>query len=177
MDALLSLWREGVLTPEVSAIASRAGVSERSVFRYFDDVSALQQAVIQRQLAQETGLFDPPDTSGSLDDRIHRFVGLRLDQYEVLSPVARVAFTRAPFDPSVQREIARRRDQIRSQARYLFGEELRELDRTARVEVVAAIEMAVSFEAIEYLRTARGMTPRRASGVLARILEGVLVTE
>jgi AcrR family transcriptional regulator len=174
VEAVLTLWREGDLSPEVASIAERSGVSERSIFRYFDDVASLQRAVIARQLERETGLFDRPATNGTLDERVARFVELRLRQFDVLGPVARVAFLRAPFEEVVRGEITRRRDQIRAQVLQLFEAELRPFDRAARAEVIAAIEVATSFEALEFLRSTRGMTGARAGRVLARSVRAQL---
>lgn len=174
IEAVLSLWREGDLAPEVAAIAERSGVSERSIFRYFEDVASLQRAVIARQLEREAGLFDRPATNGTLDERVERFVELRLRQFDVLGPVARVAFLRAPFEEIVQGEITRRRDQIRGQVEHLFAAELRRFERAPRAEVVAGIEVATSFESLEFLRSTRSMTGARAGRVLARSVRALL---
>jgi AcrR family transcriptional regulator len=173
VDAVLMLWREGDLAPEVATIAERSGISERSIFRYFDDVAAMQRAVIARQIEREAGLFDPPDTGGSLEERVARFVELRLRQFDVLGPVARVAFLRAPFEQLVRDEIALRRDLIRAQVEHLFAAELAALERSARNEVVAALEVAASFEAFEYLG-ARGLTGARAGRVVRRSVQALL---
>ncbi len=174
VDAVLALWADGDLAPDVAAIAARSGVSERSIFRYFDDVAALQRAVITRQVQREAGLFDPPSTDGSLQARVSRYVELRLRQYEVLGPVARVAFLRAPFEEAVREQINLRRDQIRAQITHLFAPELARFDGRARTEVVAAIEVATSFEALEHLRTSRDLSASRASRVLVLATESLL---
>ena len=49
VTALLELYREGQLGPSAEEIAARAGISVRSLFRYFDDVDALVRAAIARQ--------------------------------------------------------------------------------------------------------------------------------
>ena len=51
VQAVLELVREGELAPGVEAVAARAGLSARSVFRYFDDLDDLCRAAIARQLA------------------------------------------------------------------------------------------------------------------------------
>jgi AcrR family transcriptional regulator len=49
VTALLGLYREGVMTPSADEIATRAGVSARSLFRYFTDVDDLAFAAVARQ--------------------------------------------------------------------------------------------------------------------------------
>ncbi|HAP77906.1 MAG TPA: TetR/AcrR family transcriptional regulator, partial [Acidimicrobiaceae bacterium] len=44
------LYRSGNFDPSIDEIATRSGVSARSVFRYFDDVDDLANAAIDQQL-------------------------------------------------------------------------------------------------------------------------------
>ena len=74
VDALLSFFAEGDPQPGVAKIAARAGVSERSVFRYFDDLESLAGAAIERQIARIAPVFRPPRPSGDLESRISALV-------------------------------------------------------------------------------------------------------
>ncbi|HRE00682.1 MAG TPA: TetR family transcriptional regulator, partial [Ilumatobacteraceae bacterium] len=51
VDALLTLYHDGVLEPSADAIAEQAGLSARSLFRYFDDLDDLQRAAVERHAA------------------------------------------------------------------------------------------------------------------------------
>ena len=44
LDALVALFHEGIYQPSTNDIAERAGISPRSVFRYFEDVDDLNRA-------------------------------------------------------------------------------------------------------------------------------------
>lgn len=174
VDALFELWSEGDLAPEVAEVAARSGVSERSIFRYFDDLATLQQATLTRQIEREQGLFELPSSEGTAAQRVDRLVALRLRQYERLAPIARVAFLRAPFDDRVADAIEQRRRAIRAQLVALIGPELSGLGRADRDELVAAVEVATSFEALELLRTSRRRSPAAAGRVLARTVRALL---
>ena len=52
IDSLLELIRMGETDPTVSKIAERAGVSHRSVFRYFDDMDDLARTAIDQELRE-----------------------------------------------------------------------------------------------------------------------------
>ena len=52
IEALLGLVRGGDLDPTVVKIAERAGVSHRSVFRYFDDFNDLGRTAIEQQFRE-----------------------------------------------------------------------------------------------------------------------------
>ena len=65
VDALLDLYREGNLRPGTDEIATRAGLSPRSLFRYFDDVDDLTGAAVARQLARARDLLPIAATPGA----------------------------------------------------------------------------------------------------------------
>ena len=50
VDALLDLYSEGNLRPSTDEIAERAGISPRSLFRYFEDSDDLAGEAVSRQL-------------------------------------------------------------------------------------------------------------------------------
>ena len=70
VDALLALLHQGVLTPTAAQIAEGAGVSVRSVFQHFEDLDALHLELAAEQARRVQPLLDPPDATGSLDERI-----------------------------------------------------------------------------------------------------------
>ncbi|MGE5211966.1 MAG: TetR/AcrR family transcriptional regulator, partial [Acidobacteriota bacterium] len=79
IDALLEIIREGNLRPGASEIADRAGVSHRSIFRYFDDLDDLARTAIDHAFEQAGPMADIPDIgSGPLDERIATYVDARL---------------------------------------------------------------------------------------------------
>src|SRR5438045_9710500 len=66
VEALVELFEEGVYQPSTSEIAERAGISPRSLFRYFEDVDDLHRAAIDSQLERAQPLLDldvSPDTA------------------------------------------------------------------------------------------------------------------
>src|SRR5690606_34994653 len=100
--ALLDLYREGDLTPSTEAIAARAGISARSLFRYFEDAEALVRTAIARQqqhLAPLMAVEIP--TSRPLAHRVDRFVDARVRLLEGMGEVGRVARSLAPRQPLV----------------------------------------------------------------------------
>src|SRR5712691_10950172 len=78
VTALLAFFDEGESQPGAARIAERAGVSERSVFRYFDDLDALAAEAVARQIGRTRELFAPPDATGALDRRIRALADQRM---------------------------------------------------------------------------------------------------
>ena len=125
IDALLALIREGQFESGAAEIAERAGVSHRSVFRYFDDLDDLVRTAIDHQisladeLAQIEGLGE-----GTLDERIRSLVVGRLALYEYVDGAMRVARMKAPSIPEIDASIAEVAGWFESQLAIHFEPEL-----------------------------------------------------
>ncbi len=172
VDALLELYGEGVLQPGAGEIAARAGVSERSVFRHFDDLESLTQAAIERQWARIGHHYAPPSSAGSLHDRIAALVRQRIALHTAAAPVARAGALLAPRSTTLRRTFATRRTVLRRQVADLFADELARASDSA--VLLAALDAAVSFEQVEYLRATAGLSATRASAVMTRTLTALL---
>ncbi len=69
LDAVIDLFGEGRLSPNATDVATRSGVSLRSVYRYFEDQDALVRAAIARHAERIAPLLEVPDPGeGPLDD-------------------------------------------------------------------------------------------------------------
>jgi AcrR family transcriptional regulator len=177
VDALLALFREGVLSPSVANVAERSGVSLRSVFRYFDDLDEMGRIAIARHTQNVQHLFPLPKIGeGTREDRIHRLVDHRLALYEEVAPVVRATMLRAPFQPVVAAGLAERRAYLRGQIDEQFAPELAQLSDTDRFVVASAADALTSFETLEVLRVDRELPMLRCGtamrGSLDRVLPG-----
>ena len=99
VDALLGLIENGETEISAALIASKAGLSERSIFRYFDDVNDLYRSVCDQAFSKEIeyALIDDVGV-GSLDTKIENFVNQRVRIYtmnEKIAPAAR-SFAKNP---------------------------------------------------------------------------------
>lgn len=125
ITALLELIREGHLEPGAAEIAERAGVSHRSVFRYFDDLDDLVRTAIEQQFSDAADLAAIPGIgSGSLDDRVAALVDSRLALFQRIDGAMRVARMRAPSIPAIDVTIAGAAHQFENQLRRHFDPEL-----------------------------------------------------
>lgn len=152
LDALAELYGEGTYEPSAAEIAERAGLSPRSLFRYFDDVDDLNRATIDQQLTRARPLLavdaraEDPTAA-----KVERLVAARLRLYEAIAPAARAARICAWRHPVMAEQIGTTRSYLRHQLERLFAPELEALgpDRAA---TLAAIDALCSFEAVELLR-------------------------
>jgi TetR/AcrR family transcriptional regulator, regulator of autoinduction and epiphytic fitness len=175
VGALLELWREGDLAPSADEIAARAGISARSLFRYFDDTDAMVRTAIERQqqhvaplYALDTGPGDP------FGDRVDRFVAARARLLDGMGHVGRVARAMAPRQPLVAAELARIRATLRAQVAELFSPELGDLAPGPGAAALAAADVVTSWEAWDLLRNDQGLDRDAAVAVVAATLHRLL---
>jgi AcrR family transcriptional regulator len=171
VTALLALYREGNLGPSADEIAERAGISARSLFRYFDDVEALVRAAIARQqqhLAPLYALDAPPDQP--LAERVERFVASRVRLLEGMGEVGRLARSIAVRQPLILAELARIRGTLRRQLTGLFAAELDALPPVTRRATVAAADVVTSWEAFDLMRNDQGLPRDEAVAAMGAAL-------
>lgn len=164
LDALVGLFEDGNLQPSSGEIAERAGLSPRSLFRYFDDVDDLNRAAIDRQLALARPLLDPGVTvDDPLAVRIERVVEARVRMFETIAPAARAARVSAPSRHLIAAQLVQGRTYLRDQLRELFG-----------ADALPAIDVLCSFEAYELLRVDQKLSRPKTVAALTRALTALL---
>lgn len=145
--ALLEIIREGNLHPGASEIADRAGVSHRSIFRYFDDLDDLVRTSIDHAFAEAGPLADIPEIGdGSLAERITNFVDARIALFQLVDGAMQLARMRAPSIASIDEGIAQIAELFRTQIAEHFAVELGELSETDRPLMVDGILVAASYD-------------------------------
>jgi AcrR family transcriptional regulator len=180
VDAMLGLLGEGRGWPSASEVAARAGLSERSVYRYFDDLDALARAAVETQTARADHLFqalDVPPGAG-LDERIDRLVDHRVAMYEQIGSIVQAARARAGLHAPIAEALAHRRRQMRDQLTGLFAPELdaaREHDGAPTAEdLLAALEVVSGFDALHTLRVDQGRSSARTRRIVRRAVAALL---
>ena len=156
IEALLELIAEGHLEPNVGDIADRAGVSHRSVFRYFEDINDLVRLAIDHEVNAAMPLAVIPDLGvGSLDRRVDAWVESRLRVYARTHQVGRVARLRSASIPAIDASLAVLADLSRAQMRTHFATELDELGSDIEFVLDAAM-LLTTFESYDLHRRLYG---------------------
>lgn len=171
VDALVGWFEDGVYEPSAAQIAERAGLSPRSLFRYFDDVDDLNRAAIAQQLATARPLLElrvGPDDPLLL--RVERLVDARIRLYDAITPGARAARITAHRHHLVAKQVADSRAYLREQIRRLFPREL----TGERGALLPAVDALCSFETYELLRTDQKLSRAKVAAVLTSALTTLL---
>jgi TetR/AcrR family transcriptional regulator of autoinduction and epiphytic fitness len=167
IDALIALLEEGDYSPSTNDVAERAGISARSLFRYFDDVDDLLRAAIQRQLATAQPVLDLGVTADApVAMKIRRLVERRVAMHEALTPTARASRIAAHRSSVITRQLRAGRRFLGNQIRQLFPEEL----DGERADLLPAIDALLSYETHDLLRGTHGMSRERTQAALMTAL-------
>lgn len=175
LDAMLELFTDGDLHPSPEAVAKRAGLSQRSVYRYFEDLDELTRAAIARSREFTHPLLRISAIGqGSLEDRISRFVEGRLRAHSAMSAVHRASRLRSVTDEILREEVELLRRGLREQVEKHFAPELETFDGRKRRASVAAIDVLCEFEALDHLRIHRGLSSSETQTILIDSLSALL---
>ncbi|MEL6893308.1 MAG: TetR/AcrR family transcriptional regulator [Actinomycetota bacterium] len=172
IDALIALTAEGEVDPSVDAIADRAGVSYRSVYRYFADRSEMLDAAADRAMSWIRPMLaetvTPFDLSDPLDHRIDGLVDARSEVYAQIAEVARTALRRSHSEPRIAKEFIDARELMREQIAERFAPELDQFDERERELRITSIDHNLAFASLDYVVNERGHTREE----LERFLRG-----
>lgn len=170
LDALVELFEEGNYQPRANEIAERAGLSPRSLFRYFDDVDDLNRAAIEQQLERATPLLDHGAAPGDpTADKIAALAEARAELFEATAPAARSARVCAHRHPAIAAQVHDARSYLRRQIKRLFAGEL-----AGDPERLNAVDVLCSFESWELLRHEHGLSRPKATSTLITALTALV---
>lgn len=170
IDALVEMFHAGIYAPGAAQIAERAGLSPRSLFRYFDDIDDLTQAAIDRQLAAAQPLLDPGvGVDAPLPERIATFVTARVRLHEATTPGARAARACAHRNPVVALQVRESRAFLRKQVRTVFPELSGE-----RATLLQVVDALLSFETYDLMRAEQRLSPIAVDQALTDALSALL---
>jgi len=178
VDALLDLYSDGNLRPSTDEIAERAGISPRSLFRYFEDADDLAGEAVTRQLGRAMPLVPigaGPDAPFAA--RVTALVDQRLRLFTSVGQAAHVSRLRAPFQPRLAESLAQSRRFLRGQLRALFATELAALPDSAAEAALAAADVLCGFESFQLLTGDQGFAVGEVRPILVANLTALLAPD
>ena len=170
--AFFALVEEGNYSPTSEAVAVRAGVGHRTVFRHFADMESLYAEVDEMLVRQVRPLLAGAALEGRLQDRVPKLLKRRAAVFEKMTPFLRAQQLR-------QWESAFLRG---SHARFVTAQRAaleRDIPETASAPrpIRHAIELLTSFEAWERLRKDQGISIREAKDAMGVAMLALLAAQ
>jgi AcrR family transcriptional regulator len=170
VDAVLELLAEGEELPSSAAVATRAGVTQRTLFRHFASVDDLMAEAVGHQSRIVASYLQPLDAGGDLDARIARLVEVRTALFRRIAPIRRQALRLQVRHPVVAKGLWAAQRGQREQVARLFAPELAERPAPA----LDALDLATSWEAWDRLEGGQGLDDDATAEVLRTLVRGVL---
>ena len=170
LEAMVDLIQAGEVQPSAEAVAVRAGVGVRTVFRLFNDVEGLHRGLQQVMDERLAPIYDEP-VRGTLAERLDQLVARRAVVFEKLARPKAFADANRSRSPSLtaghQAFVARQRELL-----------LRHLDGLGPfgADLLEALDLALSFDAWRRLREDQGLSVEAAQRVVAAMARAVVET-
>lgn len=160
IETVVDLLIEGHSPPPTQLVTQRAGVSEATLFRYFDTLADLQIEATTTYLARRAHLFEIPNIgNGPLTTRIDRLCKARVELWDAVAPIARLGRARAFDEPALAAILLAQRRGNADQIRLHFAAELSQLTAAVGDDIVAAVATLTSFEAWDHQHIDMARTP------------------
>ncbi|MFN8051165.1 MAG: TetR/AcrR family transcriptional regulator [Acidimicrobiales bacterium] len=174
VDALLSLYDDGIVRPGAAQLAERAGVSQSSVFRLFQDLEDIVETAVEHQWTRLAPLFEAPPDDGDVAERVDALVAQRLRLYEAAGTAMRAGRLVVPDSPAVQAAFGARRALLRDQVAHQFAPELGRAPRARRRTLLDALDVASGLDQVAHLVEDRAFSTRHAGRVMSETLTALL---
>ncbi len=172
LDAVIASFEAGDIDPSIDDVAQRAGVSNRSIYRYFDHRDALMRAAVSHAMRRIIPEMTFGDVGvGPFTARVRAFVEHRMRMYHRTVQVTRAAKLAAVNEPIVAEEFEVGRFMLRQQILDHFAAEFEPLRPTDRNRALVTAEMAFQFENLEFLWAATDHRDEEMRAILIEHLD------
>lgn len=175
LEALLELVEEGELRPTAQEVAERAGVALRTVYHHFEDVAALRSMAFMMQAERHRELLRPVDAALPLEERIQQMTRQYRRLFEAITPLRLAGLLDQRESEEMAEDLRRSGERRRAQLASSFAPELerRGKDRDGR-PLLDALDLVVSWETWNYLRSSLGRSALGAEKVIVLLLTDLL---
>ena len=165
--AMLERLAEGDIAPSAEAVAARAGVGLRTVFRHFDNMESLYQEINAKMAAEIEPMWRRPFIADDWRGRILEIIERRVAIFERIMPFRIAADVHAHRSPFLAAEAAR---MLREQRTALAAVLPADVDPL----LLESLDLLLSFDTWRRLRKGQQLPSPGARTVLERLVGDVL---
>lgn len=169
VDAMLELIRAGDPSPSAEAVADRAGVGRRTVFRLFSDMEGLYRELQLAVRARVAPLRAIPLPAGPPRLRLLALADRRIRFFEDVLPIWSAGDRYRHRSPVLQEENRRMQAELRAILLEVLPEALR-----ADAGLVDALDAVLSIDLWRRLRVEQGLQQEAARAILHRLLAALV---
>jgi AcrR family transcriptional regulator len=170
--AMIELLNEGQITPGAEAVAERAGVGLRTVFRHFENMETLYQQINALMAAEIRPIWERPFPPGDWKAHIAEAVERRIALFERIMPLKIAADLHSHHSPFLAGQTAQA---VREQRALLSA--MLPKEKASDPLLLDSLDLLLSFDTWRRLRRDQKLTRPRARQVLERLVGAVLAAE
>jgi AcrR family transcriptional regulator len=174
MDAYIELLREGPEIPTAAQIATRAGISTRSIFERFVDLQGLSLATVDYAFAMGEAQAVARNVDGDRSTRVRSHVETRANTCERWLPVWRVVEASQGRLEELRNRVRFIRQAIVKRMELMYRPELEVLSAEERRDLLIALESLIDFESWGRMRELYGLSFDEACSVWIRTIDRML---
>ena len=169
VDAMIAMIREGNIDPSAEAVADRAGLGRRTVFRLFTDKESIYRQIHVTIRDRALAYFDIPIVGDTPSARLLSLVDRRCRFFEDILPLATASAAHRHTSPVLQRDHAAVAAELRGIMEAFLDPAIR-----ADLPRLEALDLVMSIEAWRRLRHQQGLDPAAATEVMRRAVQALL---
>ena len=169
IEALFELMREGEMSPTAAAVAERANVGLRTVFRHFEDMESIFEEMTQDLKAVTLPKLLAPLESTTWQDKLMEAVDRNVDVYEQVFPMQVALIIRRFKSDFLNKQYKSEVNLLRKSLRTFLPKEIVQ-DRT----LFAAIEVNLTFATWRRLRQDQNLSVANATETLKLIMTALI---
>jgi AcrR family transcriptional regulator len=169
VEALMELVNEGELLPSAEAVATRAGVGLRTVFRLFKDKDSLMQSMSGEIFKGLSSLTAGPLIGETWREKLDDMIQRRIMAYEQVGQFLRASYLQAHRSPFVSAQQKRLRDTLRASLAAVLPDRV-----SSDIATLDVLDLALSIDTWVRLRFDRELSPERTRATVMKIVETAL---
>lgn len=169
VEAMIALAEEGDATPSAEAVADRAGVGRRTVFRLFEDMESLYRemhAAMHRRIEYIRAMLIEGET---WQERLDCLIERRARLFEEILPLKRAGDAHRHRSPFLQEAHEETTKTLRQMLRFVLPKTI-----VADADRFEALDAVLSIEVWTKLRRDQALTQKVATRILKRLAEAAL---
>lgn len=165
-NAMLDMLREGVRDPSAEALAERAGVGRRTVFRLFSDKEGLYREMHAIMLARLLPIFSAPIDGTNWRERLDNVIDRRARLFDDMLPIKTAADAQRYRSDLLHDEHAEFTAMQRSTLAFV-------LPKNMSAEKLDMLDLTLSFESWRRLRTEQKLPAKAAAALLRKLVDAI----
>jgi len=161
VSAMIALITEGDVTPSAEAVAGRAGVGLRTVFRHFENMETLYQEINAKVSAEIRPIMERGYQSEAWPDRLRELIDRRATIFERIMALKIAADVHRHHSAFLSAQTA---ETVREQRRSIL--EILPEAAAADPVLTEGLDLLLSFDTWRRLRKEQALSPETAGVVL-----------